>query len=569
MTKPGSSLAGQSSKFDDVCWNILNWTTPAPQVPSSFPVERTGTVLEPPQGLKNGMNASDPNPSFWTYKYEVNGSVGLRLSDIRVANVPGYDGPIRIIDEIGFGDLEFECEGLGTTAFDLAAGMAHSDSSLTITEDGAERYSNDDLYQRGIRLVLVNSVQDSGAEVCRVTLQLSLVLRGAKNDFDPGGIPVALLLWPQITWSWQRPLDGGAGKRVVRFRGSVKTSACNSMAHETHLMGMSDPDDDNPHSGHTHPDANVASFFTDNNVSPRWSINRPAGFINNVQALVSGAPTSWSKLFDYAKLNLKHEFEFVGVHGPNDGDKFAAPASDPRTGSYIWPIGSMRRIVVEKADRQGAYDNIHIHAKMESVSSPTVQIHAPFCGHSCLHMHWRWGMHAADGAADEHQAKYRGWSSGPGAVSNAVAAQPLVPPNQRLKVALCRPGTAAYSDTYILGPNTPPGLSLDALDKMIYYQVDIFDPDANTYQVIWPHGLGWAFRYALPSEASVITALAISFNYLPWNDTQQTVSDFFVDVVYPGVRYISGDPDNGDQIPDGSHWVTDPATTPHKPMEDL
>lgn len=92
-------------------------------------------------------------------------------------------------------------------------------------------------------------------------------------------------------------------------------------------------------------------------------------------------------------------------------------------------------IDVNKVARQGAYDNLHMSPRMVAPESlmakyPHLRVHladivqAPFCDCDCLHVHWRWGVHAT-------ARHVKGWgTSGP----HTVAGAPMVPPNQTVKL---------------------------------------------------------------------------------------------------------------------------------------
>jgi len=266
-------------------------------------------------------------------------------------------------------------------------------------------------------------------------------------------------------------------------------------------------------------------------------------------------------VFDYTKLNMQTEAEIDAVWGPSDA-MFAAT----RSRSYRWPQHPSssvryRGFFVTKLPRQGGYDNIHLHAKMPHPDPQgNLQIHAPFCGHSCVHMHWRWSNVSAGGALGGRGWQYKGWSTGSGAKAYQVQGAPLIPPNQKLRVALCSPARTRASDTTILGGSH---LSLDVLRKLIWYHADVIHTqdnpiNANSQQVILEHGLGWAFRYSTPQESSAVDGLtdAIS-DSLPWTGvpTQEEMMNFFEQDVYPTFRYFSSilGGYTVNQVPEGTH----------------
>jgi hypothetical protein len=148
---------------------------------------------------------------------------------------------------------------------------------------------------------------------------------------------------------------------------------------------------------------------------------------------------------------------------------------------------------------------------------------------------------------------YAGWGS-QGAFT--VHDAPLVPPNQKVRVALCRfdanssNGGNSFSDSQILNPAAL-GV-LDVLRKMIWYRVEMINPNSNETQVAMEHGIGWAFRYSTPDESGSIDGLTdFISDSLPWTGTptQHEMSNFFETDVYPLYRYRG----TQDQVPQGSH----------------
>jgi hypothetical protein len=505
------------------------------------PAQLAWQISSPPAGRKDGMDPSNAHPPYWTFDYEVTASAGLKLKNICVVDAHHVGGSELIMEEIVFADLLIEHDG-GTAPlpFAFARAFSNPDSFLVISEEGTDYSGTDDLYQRGLLLVLVDTIPN----VAQVTLELSIVFRGSKNDFDPAGVPVAVIAWPQIAWSW-KPLDGRAGKRVNRFHGTVKITVCNYMSHSHG-------------SGPAAPQANVPNFFADSNYTYNQT-NRPgANWFMNVASNITFLPYGWGKLFDYAKLNVQKEFEFVAAAGPGHPNATAA-----RWKYLKWPATASSRIGVLKFPGQGDYDNMHLHAKMEAKTATVVDVHAPFCGHSCLHTHWRWGVAVPFGSFPnfEFKAKYMGWSRGTVPKAHALAGGTLTPPNQHVKFALRKapPGTSQPDLV-----NSNDSTSLDWLRKQICYQAEIIAPDAGCRQVIWPHGIGWAFRYALPSESDAVGAILDHYRgaNAPDEDTatQDQISDFFVNDVYPQYRYMGGTAAGGDQVPDGSYFGTAPPT---------
>ncbi|MEM1325583.1 MAG: hypothetical protein AAGI23_06495 [Bacteroidota bacterium] len=263
-------------------------------------------------------------------------------------------------------------------------------------------------------------------------------------------------------------------------------------------------------------------------------------------------------VFDYYhKLSLNNttvsqkEKEIVAVYGPYD-IKQKASTWKYRENRYKWVIASNSGspgLRVQKAPRQGEYDNMHCHARMKSTDiEGNIQLHAPFCGHSCIHTHWRWS-NISGSIAD----KYKGWSS-----KGAFTAldQPKVPYNQKVTVAICNTnrGPNSFSDTNILDPSNLSILSPST--KIYWYRVEVIDPNANEQQVLMEQGIGWAYRYSTPDESESIADLSDSLlgpikPSSSWSSppTQKEMSTYFENDVYPVFRYK----DKGDQIPEGNH----------------
>lgn len=537
-----STLATQTTKFDDVIW-----ATPPEVVPLSATSSPPVNVQGPPAGLRSGMAADASLPPYWEFTYQINTSSGISFTNVVVRNSQASGSREEVFENIDFADFAVGFTDGNTEGFNVTRAQSTIGSTITVAENGS--IGADTLFQRGIRLKLVDNVLAHRGDVCFVTMEISVVFRGAKNDFDPGGVPVAMILWPEIAFTWDR---NNATKSVDWFRGSVKMTVNNRMFPGHSGSGAH-------HTSGTPPLQNVASLFTDTNTG---GYGRLGIGLRGMVARVIGIPFGWSQVFDYVKLDLQQEKEFIGVYGSSDGPKYSARSPKERERDYYYPIPNGANVMtVRKADRQGVYDNIHLHAKMSSNDScGNVQIHAPFCGHSCVHMHWRWSNVSSNGSQSGPGWRYKGWSNpGGGGISAAHSTDdaPLIPPNQRLIVALCRPGTTRFNDDHIIDLVAP--AALDPLRKLIYYSVIIQNPVANEKQVILNHGIGWAYRYATPSESRAVDGLAKAItDSLPWTGTptQAQMATFFEDDVYPIFRYI-GVLEGGifrcsDQVPDGT-----------------
>lgn len=567
------SLATQTTIFDEIDW------ASGPPLPEL--IDQDVNVFFPPTGLSLPLNLSGSEEStqnripFWQFTYRVDSNLGLVLTNIaaRGTQRSAPDGTLsteRVFSRIDFTDLVVTFDDGSSAPFNVARAMQAPTRSFQFRQNGSRRIVSppDRLMQWGLQLVLTDNVL-TGTGECNVTLEFVMVFRGAVNDFDPGGVPVAMGCFPQLAYTWSAK---GATKRVAQFRGSVRITCDNVMAGEH--VGMSGMGGVNP------PAANIAGFYTDSNTSfenlgkpsslnpvERWFIHRANLYgIEAIGGQVMGVPATWGLLFDYIWSNFSDSKEIVGVYGPQDGNKFRA--TTPRKASYAWPAASgvvaINSYVISKKDRQGDYDNIHLHADMGRPDKyGNTQIHAPFCGHSCVHMHWRWSAVAGAGAKSRAWY-YNGWSNPMGGTPEAhtTPGAPLVPPNQRVKVAVCAPQATRFNKEDIINLNAP--APLPDRNKMIWYTADILGmpnevgPAAGQKQVICEHGLGWAYRYSLRSECSTMDDLVAGMATLRWfagtgPANQGEMADFFEQTVYPNMRYVDWYGTRINQIPNGDY----------------
>jgi hypothetical protein len=534
-------------------YNDINWqrtTRLSPLAPSSGnpPLEMRGT----PIGLRSGITTNTlilehtpeevVRPPYWEFDYELHPSSGLRFTNVVVRDATSAGSSDNVFESIEFDDLEIQfTDGTPPVAFDMAAALISPSAVLLVSEGGTRRTvtPNDTLFQRGLKLTVTHDVLAASGGSQIITVEISVVFRGAANDFDPGGVPVALDLWPQIGLTWER------GSKVVdRMRGSVKLLPISEMSHVA----------DSPASTHE----NVAAIFTDSNESMndgRADDDR----IRTWGASWIGQPFGWLMVFDYLIGNVTKEKELIGVYGPKDGNKYSQSASSARRIRYRYPPGSPYRMVVAKKDRQGDYDNTHMHANMGLDRCNNVAVHAPFCAHSCVHLHWRWAGIAADSSVGDRAWQFKGWDKGVTsnyrhtalgpARGHMLAGSPLIPPNQRLMFALCRPGATRHSADHIIN-SAAPG-ALDPLRKLYWYCVDVIQPhfkevkpgdrDWMHRQVIFEQGIGWAYRYALEDEAKTTDRLTDAIGddlpiTLTDTPTRHEMMEFFQEV-YELFRY--------------------------------
>lgn len=551
MAQEGTQLGNQRLMFDEVIWQ----DDPPPF--TSFSLNVNTQVTGKPAGLTSGMEYENKQgPPYWEFFYELNTTSGIKFTQVVVKDSQSSGSTEDVFESIEFADFKIVFTDNTIVPFNLQRAFGNPTSSVEIRTDGRRKVGSkppDPLFQRGIKLTLIDNVLD-GKEICLVKLEISVVFRGAKNDIDPGGIPVGLKVWPQLAFTWYNRVPI-ATKRVKLFNGSVKVTVNNKMYAMIHTEHG--PKHDPP------PNANIASLFADSNTSMKGNqrgdilTGRP---LRNTIGVLLGGPAGWGLLFDYIKPDVGTETEVFAVAAPKNHI----------VKNYVWPnpsdlsiMNSSANIELAKVQRQGKYDNIHVHAAMPNKDSEeNPQIHAPFCGHSCVHMHWRWTSFSVTGATGGRGGQFKGWSMGPGAKAHSAADAPLVPPNQVVTIALCAPNATRFSPTQVVNPASP--RKLDALNKLIWYTVSITDPNADEKQVIMEHGLGWAYRYTNYNENALIGRLYMLIHPIKSNLSfplnlyyQQDVSDFFEKDVYPFFRYIEGlrylDGKAVHQVPNGDY----------------
>lgn len=330
----------------------------------------------------------------WEFEWQLVANGGLKLANlVAVGSEPAAPtASVPVAELVDFTDLKIAFSDTPANKFDdfpVAAAFAHKDSRFAFGTNGTNGNLDvpDPLYQYGMMLTLVH---DFGG-TCKVKVCLSVAFRGATNDFDPGGIPVSMNFYPQIGYTWE-PI-GSSGRRVRQFRGSVRVTVTNQTPASPRV----------PASG-SMPEImampavpeNVANCFADSNVSKEPGNTRSEimvkgktadleVFVPDRSLINDERPFGWGMVFDYMLMNIQDELEYTAVYGPTDTGFYDAW----RTRLYKWPasvVGSKSNYKVGKAPRQGCYDNIHLHGRMGMPDiNGNEQIHAPFCGHSCVH----------------------------------------------------------------------------------------------------------------------------------------------------------------------------------------
>jgi hypothetical protein len=448
-------------------------------------------------------------------KPDARGLRGLRVTQLK------YDG-MNILDTLAWRDVAAILDDGSVVPFDFDRAFANTtnppqwavSSGGTLAGDVAD-------YPWGLRLQLYD---DLGGR-CPVDVVFSLVLKNPVHNIDPGGTVRAIKLFPQMAF---RCRSGGAHV-VAGFRATTWMLINSWRAVDpAEMPGMS-----GDMTGM--PQRNTAAFFVDTNYSVGVLVptlmtrlvsnGRPEK--ENMESILDW-PFYWQQIFDYHQPDVTTEREFVGVYSSLGGPDITAPANlippDPRglksrSQIYRWNYGdsgSDYRHTVKKVSRQGAYDNMHIHAYMgldedAPGGAPMSMVHAPGCAEACFHIHWRWGALATPpliGPANPED--FSGWSDYKLDDLNPRSGDdqngPMIPPNQQLTIALTTPDRARSSplSTLIDTPGT-----LDQLNKAFWYTVDVRWPGADEWQVCFDHGASWAFEYTQP-PAPVMTQIASS-----------------------------------------------------------
>lgn len=536
MSVSGTTIGSQQTRYNEVKWNVeakhsnqAGASSLRQLLDKDIPV--SGAITDLPSTRPSTSPSTAVLP-FWEYKYHLSSAHGLIIKEINAKHSQGAGTTEEVFEKIEFRDLKIFFKDGTSADFNIAAAFSAGQAEFALAHDGT--LGSDKLYQRGLKLTLRTNVLN-GIGICLVTLEMSIVFRGAKNDFDPGKVPVVMLAWPQLSFMWH---TAGATKKVEKFMGSVKISVKNKM-HSSHV-----------HNGSSY-DENIASFFTDTNDTKL--LTRTLYYARPLASVSSPfkKPLGWCAVFDYTKLHVQLETEIVAVYGPGDGTKYTGQ----RLRRYRWlmdPASPGIRLL--KAPRQGMYDNIHIHARMPKEDKyGNIQIHAPFCGHSCVHLHWRWSSTSSQGLFFGKVVKFMGWSPVGAYTSHNM---PLVPPNQRIRVAVCNHSTNSGNDgkshsvTEILNPAVR--APLDPLRKMIWYRAEIIDPAAHEVQVIMEQGIGWGYRYATHEESNAVKGLKrVLPDSLAGNPSPHQMNEFFEKEVYPYFRYKGGD----NQVPEGTNTI--------------
>lgn len=500
-TKRGAypTLTTQRSEYERVHW--LHSGTPTNQELRLV----IDDLHESVQGVRFTVtNAEDNNTAkaFWGYTYSVNGVDGFVIDNLNVfqgtyldengkAQVSPRTEGRDVIRRLRFTDLAAVFDDNTTHPFDIAAIIGAGKSTFAHSWQGD--LGDDTLYQAGMKL---SHVSDD-LTLPELEFDLSVVLRRAMDDFDPGRTAVALTLFPQITFRWA--LRPGVSKRVVRFEGRAELTVSVKHYHKMAGMGLM------PHTPTNKVDSSRCSLFSDSNLDGNYTgitvLRR-----EDLEGYYRATRPTWASIFDYYQPDVTGNGKiksFTAVHGPLAGTRYSQ-----RRRCYVdhrIEANKTTPVFIRKMPRQGAYDNIHVmgdmgmHGELDcdpSTSSVAAipMVAAPFCGVDCLHMHWRWATltdaisqavsyvpgktyHNSFGWGLINAESYKGWS---GNNSHTAVGSPLVPPNHGVIVTL--------QETNSTDPTK-------AGDKLVLYATSIYFPQPDVNHVTMEQGLGWAMTY--------------------------------------------------------------------------
>lgn len=563
---------------------------------------------------------------FWSFEVAVDPAKGLVFSDLRDLR-PFHNINREIADRLEFRDFQVKIQrpnGTVTqkTKFDLTNPV-----SLETFYGESGTLNCDRLWHHGFLLRAVVDVDN----LVRVTVEQSVCFRAGSNDFDPTKAVVALKVFPELCFSYEPLVDGAS---VESFHGTVWQHIrpkAPQMAHGAHTdqMGsataaqqdsifstwfaeadlMASPPD--VLSGKSIMQRTRLGLLKSSELAAPWAAGAPitfyVGLFHYWTRQESARPTHDADGNRFDEIDIPDEqdteMEIVGVRLPHQHR-----ASDKHI--FEWPAGY--NVYLSRVKREGEYDNTHTHGWMGMADNPNGETPAviaprrmaPVCGEACIHIHWRWlefawlgnRMVTWDIKLNNSAAEYyHGWGDDPlSATSHQDMGAPLVPPNQRVRIAITDPLTKRVGidpedsenepddsndvelSTILPGTNDTHGVRIGKLvdleSRALWYDVDIVDHIApGTKHVICEHGWGYAADHAekdldnnVPWEPETIRQLRVTakefgynnqvdHNNQPTKTASSHVNDHFHEVmmfVYDCWQYRT---DGEEQIPPGDH----------------
>jgi hypothetical protein len=502
--------------------------------------------------LTRPVTSPSPMGPKWNFTLNVTPADGLRLTDVKLAERPGdpFAKAEGVFKTIEFTDLKVKFSGETETVLRFADAFANTVDKPRLLVAGP---GTNGLFQHGLKLSLTWSLPNKYL----IDVTLSVVLRGERNDFDPGGMVAACKAYPQIAMRF-RPRGKGYAKSTAKLpaveylTGTIRIEANNIIPKDTVITPGLPAAQETFLKNHMATGTLRPVFVTDSNASiadsvyapnrepiatfvsgeaPPWGLyqggwrsGRRLAHVHEALLLPDswdlGAGTAWfgftkrrgpllpnwSWLFDYIDPDIKATAppkKIVGAYTFHE-------RSVSRSALAYWPPSPDRRLYemkVSKTPRQGAYDNIHMHPEMlehDASGTHPPLITAPFCAEKCFHLHWRWGLSGVNSLPEPYE--FLGWDRvGPSAVAHAGRGMPLIPPNQHLDVTI-EP----------LPKDSEPG---KATSVVIFYAIRADKPQVNQQQVFLEQGIGFGYRYAVgtPRAPSIadLTLLMAAVGALP------------------------------------------------------
>ena len=202
---------------------------------------------------------------------------------------------------------------------------------------------------------------------------------------------------------------------------------------------------------------------------------------------------------------------------------------------------------------------------------------APVCGQACVHLHTRWLfgsdiLNSLQNINFSEIANYRGWDDHPiGSYANSLAETPLVPANQRVRVAVTDPSRAQRATPHSIldGTTTTHGVrepnpALSPTNRAIWYDVDIVGHiEPGRCHVIFEYGWGYACDHSVnvsgepavvawePRSIRWLRMTAYYFGYNGNRGSQVHLTDPFEPVMMFVYNCWQFHLHGGEQIPEG------------------
>jgi hypothetical protein len=164
-------------------------------------------------------------------------------------------------------------------------------------------------------------------------------------------------------------------------------------------------------------------------------------------------------------------------------------------------VGQKSVFEIARCDRQGEYDNLHIHpyvgfddpagaGKTDDQGKPMVE--APIAADECVHLHWRWGKNLPGSAITPNLAKaLRGYSKDN--QPNFTDGAPLIPANQTLRIKISKSRLTAAEAAKDNSDDSSEALDISATG--VWYCAVVANPAPSAMNLFFGHGyavsLGW------------------------------------------------------------------------------